>query len=143
MNDTLVVGGFNGLSRHQSDALNLRRRHGPPRDQLGQSRAFNVFEHQVPGAAGTGAYVVENRDVRVIQSGNRPCFPLETLGELDERRLDRHRSLQSRVRGTKHVAHPAPSDLLFNAVRPQLRAGRDRAFHLIEQTSNVFPGWTV
>ena len=73
MNDTFVVSGFNGLGRHQRDAPNFRRRYWTLVDQLGQSGAFNVFEHQVPETRLAGANVVKSRDVRMIESRNCPA----------------------------------------------------------------------
>src|SRR4051812_19887693 len=57
----------------------------------------------------------------MVQRRNGPSLALETFVELLANDFDRHGTAQSGVDSPKYLAHPALSDLAFNAVWPQMR----------------------
>jgi hypothetical protein len=60
-----------------------------------------------------------------IKACGRACFAAEplleclVLGEMREQRLDCHRPIDNGVAGTPYLAHPTPTEQLYEAVPPK------------------------
>ena len=85
--------------------------------------AVDVLHDQV-AAAVVLADVVQRADVRVVQGGNGPGFPLETLGKRPLDGLDGHVAVQPDVSGLVDVAHASGTGSLDDFVGTQPVSGR-------------------
>src|SRR5260370_599066 len=74
--------------------------------------------------SGSLAAGVEDADVRMIQAGDGPCFPLEsfaqfgTICKLRRQNLDGDDAVQPRVAGAVHLTHPARANAGEDFVGP-------------------------
>ena len=117
MDDALFMGRIQpvgDLARHREDARQRHRIFGLSGDHASQRRPLDQFHDQRRCAAGLveAKYL---RDVRMIERGQHPRFPLERhqplaiAGHGDGEDLDRDVALEPRVVRAIDLAHPARS----------------------------------
>ena len=77
MDDPLLVRGLERLGDLSRDRERFIDRNRAPRDPVGQRHTLDEFHHEGCGPAGAFDAVNE-RDVGMIQRGQRPGFAVET-----------------------------------------------------------------
>jgi hypothetical protein len=143
MHDALLVRGFERLGNLPRDRQHLGERHRSARDLRGQVVALDEFHHErsyvVSGFSRTFnsrtfLEAVDGGNVGMVQRRQRlrfPREPRETLGVVREQRrqdFDRDVTIQLRVAGAIHLAHPAFTNLRGHFVRAEARAGVEAHF---------------
>ena len=97
----------------RADLQDLIERQRAFRQAVSESLAFEIFHHQEVGAV-LRADIVEGADVRMLQRGNGPGFPLHPLlqfgvrGKMRRQNLDGDGAVEAGVLGAVNLAH-APS----------------------------------
>jgi len=117
----LGAPGAKLAKRHRAAAQSCRE--GLAKDELHdeESRALHRFLQPV-----------ERRDVRVVQRGQQPRFPLEpcqtlrVVTQIRRQNFDRHLTSEPCVLGLVHLAHAAGADLRDHPVVKQRLAGSNR-----------------
>jgi hypothetical protein len=110
-----AVGLVQGV-RHLDGVLeHLLQRERTFRQPLGQRFALQVLHHQEIDSV-LMSDVVEDADVRMIQSGDRPRFAVEALahvgptGKVCGQHLDGYDAVEPRVAGLIHLSHAPGAD---------------------------------
>jgi hypothetical protein len=85
------------------------------RDARRECFSFEELHHQIRHVA-RAADVVHDADVRMIEVGEKPGFPLEALVQLRgfrhycRQNLDGDSAIEARIAGSIHLSHPAGAE---------------------------------
>ena len=118
MNHAFFMRGFECVSDLAGNAQRFLQRNRASLDALGQRRTLDQLHHQI-----VRPDVVKRANVGMIQRRNGPRLTLEALAEVFLGNLDGNGTLQPRIHGAIHFAHPPGSQLRFDLVRSDLRSG--------------------
>ena len=127
MDDSVLVGRFEGFGDLFRDGQRLVERDGAARQPLCQILALDEFHHEGPDTVGL-VQPVDGGDVRVIQGGEdfrfalKPRHSFRVSNEGLRQDLDGHIAIEPRVARPIHFAHPASPEGGENLVRTEARA---------------------
>ena len=131
MDDPLLVRGLERLGDLSRDRERLIDRNCALNDPIGQRHTLDEFHYEGCGAAGAFDAVNE-RDVGVIQRGQRPGFAVETREPIGISRhsfrkyLDRHLPCEVDVGGGVNLAHASGTDRRRDLIGPKAGAWSKR-----------------
>src|SRR4051812_6219404 len=109
MNYTASMGGRECIANLAGILQHLLKLKRPA-----ESMSFDILHHEI-----IRPNVVQGADMRMIESGDRTSFALETIGESLLTDLDRNDTMETRVMGLVDFAHSACPDRACDSVRPQ------------------------
>ena len=127
MDDPLLVRRFERLGDLRRHRQRLVDRNGPPRDPIGERRAFDQLHHQRVQAAGIFE-AMDLRDVRMIECRKElrfpaePCKAIGIVGDGGQQDFDRDVAIQLRIEGAIDLAHTAGADQTSDLVGAEPRA---------------------
>src|SRR5471032_2285811 len=147
MHDALAVRGIEGIGHGECDVNEDRDLHRAASEPLLERLAFEQLHRD---ERWIGADIVDGADIRVVERGGRPRFPLETIKRLRRRgdsvrqNFDGHHPLETRVRGPIHFAHPAGTERADDFVGTESSAGSKgqlpRLRHRLPQLNRIALG---
>jgi RNA polymerase sigma-70 factor (ECF subfamily) len=114
-----------------------RRSFGSQRTLLelgGKRGTFDKLHHQV-----VRADVVQGANVRMVQSGDRSSFALETIAVALHCDLDGNYAPQPRIDSAIHQAHATGADRSLDFVRPELRSHGEQGLSGVIQKAHSRP----
>ena len=132
------VGNLDGIAQH------LIQRQRAFLQMLRQGFTFDVLHHEIVGSV-LMANIVENADVRMIQTGNGSRFALEALAKLLPARVvvwkdfDGDDAVETRIAGAIHLTHSSRSNAGENFVGTQTLASRGRHSSLVKWVQSIAP----
>ena len=131
VDDSLVVGRFEGLGDLPGDGERFRDRDRAFRNPIGERESLDQFHDEGDGAA-AAFEAVNSRDVRVVQGRQRLGFPVEASQAVSvcryrfRQHLDGHVPREVGINGPIHLAHAARANLFGNLVGTKPAAWRQR-----------------
>ena len=135
--DPLRVGRLERPGDLDSEAQRPLGGERAARQHVAERLALDQLEHREADAVGLFE-PEDRRDVRVAERREEPGFPLEAIGPRRARQprvddLQRHLAPEPLVSRPHDLAHPARRQVRENGVRPQPRAGPQRAMRSVCQ----------
>ena len=121
MNDGFGVRRFQSICHLEAVLRHALQVYGLSVDPVFQRVPFQEF-HDNEVLAFVLVHVINRADVRMIQRGSSPCFPLKSFnrqgipGELLRKELQRYVAAESQILGFIDHTHPATAQLLQDAV---------------------------
>ncbi len=128
MSDASAMSPVEGTRHLGPDLQELIERQRPLGQPLGEALALEVLHDQEADAV-LLAHVEERTDVGVAESRDRLGLALEALkalrvlGQVAGEHLDRDRTVEPRVLGAVHLAHPPRAERRFDLVGPEALTG--------------------